>query len=59
MKSGISIPNLNTMLAVSGSSLTLGRKSNKILKIAIESLVRMNHRGASGAEEATGDGEEF
>ncbi len=33
-----------------------GRKSNKILKIAIESLVRMNHRGASGADEKTGDG---
>ncbi len=33
-----------------------GRKSHKILKIAIESLVRMHHRGASGAEEATGDG---
>jgi glutamate synthase (NADPH) large chain len=33
-----------------------GRKSHKILKIAIECLVRMNHRGASGAEEATGDG---
>lgn len=32
------------------------RKSHKILKIAIESLVRMHHRGASGAEEATGDG---
>ena len=33
-----------------------GRKSHKILKIAIECLVRMHHRGASGAEEATGDG---
>ncbi len=33
-----------------------GVKSHKILKIAIECLVRMNHRGASGAEEATGDG---
>ncbi len=33
-----------------------GQKSHKILKIAIECLVRMNHRGASGAEEATGDG---
>jgi glutamate synthase (ferredoxin) len=33
-----------------------GRKSHKILKIAIESLIRMDHRGASGAEEATGDG---
>jgi glutamate synthase (NADPH) large chain len=33
-----------------------GRRSHKILKIAIESLVRMHHRGASGAEEATGDG---
>ncbi|MBS1797895.1 MAG: glutamate synthase large subunit, partial [Acidobacteria bacterium] len=33
-----------------------GRKSHKILKIAIESLVRMHHRGASGAEKATGDG---
>lgn len=32
------------------------RKSHKILKIAIECLVRMHHRGASGAEEATGDG---
>src|SRR5215207_10439151 len=32
------------------------RKSHKILKIAITSLVRMDHRGASGAEEATGDG---
>ena len=33
-----------------------GKKSHKILKIAIECLVRMHHRGASGAEEATGDG---
>jgi glutamate synthase (NADPH/NADH) large chain len=33
-----------------------GRKSHRILKIAIESLVRMHHRGASGAEENTGDG---
>jgi glutamate synthase (ferredoxin) len=33
-----------------------GRKSHKILKTAIESLVRMDHRGASGAEENTGDG---
>ena len=33
-----------------------GRKSHKILKIAIECLVRMHHRGASGSEEATGDG---
>ncbi len=33
-----------------------GRKSHKILKIALECLVRMHHRGASGAEEATGDG---
>jgi glutamate synthase (ferredoxin) len=33
-----------------------GRKSHKILKTAITSLVRMDHRGASGAEEATGDG---
>ena len=33
-----------------------GVKSHKILKIAIECLVRMHHRGASGAEEATGDG---
>ncbi len=35
---------------------TKGAKSNKILKIAIESIVRMNHRGASGADEKTGDG---
>lgn len=33
-----------------------GRKSHKILTTAIECLVRMHHRGASGAEEATGDG---
>lgn len=33
-----------------------GRKSHKILKTAITSLVRMDHRGASGAEENTGDG---
>ncbi|HEY8560766.1 MAG TPA: glutamate synthase large subunit [Pyrinomonadaceae bacterium] len=33
-----------------------GAKSHRILKIAVECLVRMHHRGASGAEEATGDG---
>jgi glutamate synthase (NADPH) large chain len=33
-----------------------GKKSHNILKTAIESLVRMDHRGATGAKEATGDG---
>ena len=33
-----------------------GRKSHKTLKTAIESLISMDHRGASGAEENTGDG---
>jgi glutamate synthase (NADPH/NADH) large chain len=33
-----------------------GRKSRKIVKDALEILVRMNHRGASGAEDNTGDG---
>ncbi|MCU1289515.1 MAG: glutamate synthase (ferredoxin) [Acidobacteria bacterium] len=34
----------------------LGRKSHKTVEDALKILVRMDHRGASGAEEATGDG---
>jgi glutamate synthase (ferredoxin) len=33
-----------------------GRKSHKIVTEALEILVRMDHRGASGADENTGDG---
>ena len=34
-----------------------GRKSNKILRNAIEVLKNLDHRGACGAETNTGDGE--
>jgi glutamate synthase (NADPH/NADH) large chain len=33
-----------------------GKKSHKIVEDALKILIRMNHRGASGAEENTGDG---
>ncbi|MGH7996738.1 MAG: glutamate synthase large subunit [Opitutaceae bacterium] len=33
-----------------------GRKSNRILKQAIEILINLDHRGASGSEANTGDG---
>src|SRR5258708_14262406 len=33
-----------------------GRKSHKIIDDALKVLVQMNHRGATGAEENTGDG---
>jgi glutamate synthase (ferredoxin) len=33
-----------------------GEKSNKILKMAVESLICLDHRGARGAEDTTGDG---
>src|SRR5258708_18877142 len=33
-----------------------GRKSYKIVDDALKVLVQMNHRGATGAEENTGDG---
>jgi len=33
-----------------------GEKSNQIVKMALESLVCLDHRGARGAEDTTGDG---
>lgn len=33
-----------------------GRKSHRIVEDALKILIRMNHRGATGAEENTGDG---
>ena len=33
-----------------------GEKSNQIVKMALESLVCLDHRGARGAEDNTGDG---
>src|SRR5437879_13774031 len=33
-----------------------GQKSHQIVKDSLKILVRMNHRGARGAEENTGDG---
>src|SRR5207253_8052349 len=33
-----------------------GRRSHKTVEDALKILIRMNHRGASGAEENTGDG---
>ncbi|MEP6788517.1 MAG: glutamate synthase large subunit, partial [Acidobacteriota bacterium] len=33
-----------------------GRKSHKIVEDALKVLIQMNHRGATGAEENTGDG---
>lgn len=33
-----------------------GRKTHKIVEDALKVLMRMNHRGATGAEENTGDG---
>ena len=33
-----------------------GRKSNKIVTDAIQVLLNLQHRGASGAEKNTGDG---
>ena len=33
-----------------------GRKSHKIVSDALKILIRMDHRGATGAEENTGDG---
>ncbi len=50
-------PNTSTMPAVSAPWLILpGRKSHKIVAYGKQVLLNLQHRGAAGADESTGDG---
>ena len=51
------IPNTSTMPAASAPSwIFRGAKSHKIVDYGKQILLNLQHRGASGADESTGDG---